>query len=74
MAKKSAVNASANVRSAISLMSAPAANALAEPVMMIAPMSGSSSSSVAALVTSFITWLLSAFSAWGRFSVIMPTR
>ncbi|COX90142.1 Uncharacterised protein [Mycobacterium tuberculosis] len=55
-------------------MSAPAANALAEPVMMIAPMSGSSSSSVAALVTSFITWLLSAFSAWGRFSVIMPTR
>ncbi|CFR82467.1 Uncharacterised protein [Mycobacterium tuberculosis] len=74
VAKKSAVNASANVRSAISLMSAPAANALAEPVMMIAPMSGSSSSSVAALVTSFITWLLSAFSAWGRFSVIMPTR
>ena len=55
-------------------MSAPAANAFSEPVMMIAPMSGSLSSSAAAVVTSAITWLLSALSAFGRFSVIVPTR
>ncbi len=73
-AKKSAPKASANVSPAISLMSAPAANALAEPVMMIAPMPGSSSKSAAALVTSFITWVFSALRAFGRFSVMMPTR
>lgn len=55
-------------------MSAPAANALADPVMMIAPMPGSASKSVAAVVTSFITWVLSALSALGRFRVMMPTR
>jgi hypothetical protein len=55
-------------------MSAPAANAFAEPVMMIAPIPGSLSNSVAALVTSIITWLLSALRALGRFSVMIPTR
>ncbi|CNJ08950.1 Uncharacterised protein [Mycobacterium tuberculosis] len=54
-AKKSASKASAKLSSDISLMSAPAAKARAEPVMMIAPMPGSLSSSVAALVTSFIS-------------------
>lgn len=67
-------NALAKVRPAISLMSAPAANALAEPVMMIAPMPGSLSNSIAALVTSFITWVFSALSAFGRFRVMVPTR
>ena len=55
-------------------MSAPAANAFAEPVMMIAPMPGSLSNSAAAVVTSSITWLLSALSAFGRFRVMVPTR
>ena len=55
-------------------MSAPAANAFSEPVMMIAPMPGSVSNSAAAVVTSSITWLLSALSAFGRLSVMMPTR
>ena len=55
-------------------MSAPAANALAEPVMMMAPMPESASNSAAAAVTSAITWLLRALSASGRFSVMVPTR
>ena len=73
-AKKSASNTSENDSEAISLMSAPAANALALPVTMMAPMPGSASNSAAAVVTSFITWVLSALSACGRFSVMMPTR
>ena len=73
-AKKSAAKTSANDSSAISLMSAPAANAFSLPVMMIAPIPGSLSNSAAAVVTSFITWLLSALSALGRFSVMVPTR
>ena len=73
-AKKSEENTSANDSSAISLMSAPAANAFSLPVMMIAPMPASLSNSAAAVVTSFITWLLSALSAFGRFSVMVPTR
>ena len=73
-AKKSEENTSANESSAISLMSAPAANAFSLPVMTIAPMPVSSSNSAAAVMTSFITWVLRAFSAFGRFSVIVPTR
>lgn len=55
-------------------MSAPAANALALPVMTIAPIPGSASNSAAAAVTSRITWLLRAFSAWGLFNVMVATR
>ena len=73
-AKKSAAKTSANDRFAISLMSAPAANAFSLPVRMIAPMPASSSSSAAAVVTSLITWVLSALRAFGRFSVMVATR
>ena len=55
-------------------MSAPAANAFADPVMMMAPMPGSASNSAAAVVTSTITSLLRALSASGRFNVMVPTR
>ena len=55
-------------------MSAPAANAFSLPVMTMAPIPGSLSNSAAAVVTSCITWLLSALSAFGRFSVMVPTR
>ena len=40
----------------------------------VAPMPGSLSNSAAAAVTSSITWPLSALSALGRFSVMVPTR
>ena len=73
-AKKSAANTSANDRPDISLMSAPAANAFSLPVITIAPIPGSLSNSAAAVVTSFITSVLSALSAFGRFNVMVPTR
>ncbi len=55
-------------------MSAPAANAFSEPVITRQPISGSRSNAVAAATTSFISVVLSAFSASGRLSVISPTR
>lgn len=55
--------ASTNSFSAISLMSAPAANALSLPVTMIAPMLSSASNAWAAPFSSSISGLQSALSA-----------
>ena len=62
------------VLDSISLMSAPAAKARSDPVTTIAPIASSSSKRVDASAMSCITWLLRAFSASGRFTVIQPTR
>lgn len=58
----------------ISLMSAPAANALADPVMTMHPQSGSRSSASVAATTSFITRRFSALSAFGRLRVSRAVR
>src|SRR5215813_9791840 len=60
--------------SAISLMSAPAANALSEPVMRMQPTSVSASKASTALRSSFLSVALSALSACGRLRRTMPTR
>lgn len=56
--------ASTNDFSAISLMSAPAANALSLPVTMIAPMFSSASNACAAPLSSSMSGLQSALSAY----------
>src|SRR6266849_407329 len=55
-------------------MSAPAAKALSLPATTIAPMPSSASNSASACPSSFISASLSAFSAFGRLRVIVPTR
>src|SRR6516225_5414145 len=60
--------------SAISLMSAPAANALSEPVMRMQPTSASASKASTALRSSSLSVTLSALSACGRLRRTMPTR
>src|SRR6266540_2835583 len=55
-------------------MSAPAAKALSPPAMTIAPIPSSASNFASASPSSFISASLSAFSAFGRLRVIMPTR
>ena len=58
----------------ISLMSAPAANALSLPVMTMQPMPSSASKVSRAAESSLITCALSALSALGRLSLTIPTR
>src|SRR6266550_521829 len=60
--------------SAISLMSAPAANALSEPVMRMQPTPASASKASTAPRSSSISVTLSAFKACGRLRRTMPTR
>ena len=72
-ANQSARYAVAKSRSAISLMSAPAAKAFSLPVMMIARTASSASKAVAASVMSVSTWRLSALRAFGRSIVIVAT-
>jgi hypothetical protein len=55
-------------------MSAPAAKAFSEPVMTMAPIPASASNSASTLFNSSRSCLFRAFSAWGRFSVMRPTR
>jgi len=50
-------------------MSAPAANAFSLPVITAQPCDGSASNAFIASSSSDRIWLLSALSAWGRFSV-----
>src|SRR5882757_1120048 len=59
---------------AISVMSAPAAKALADPVSTKQPTSGSASSGVSAASSSASSSLLSALSTSGRFRVTVTTR
>lgn len=73
-ANQSAAYISENSLVAISLMSAPAANALGEPESRIAPISGSVSSSCTAATTARIVASFSAFRAFGRFRRMWPTR
>src|SRR5579871_1717123 len=73
VAAKSPRNASVKVFSAISLMSAPAANALSEPVMTTQPTLSSASKASSACFSSPISALLRALSACGRLSRINPT-
>jgi hypothetical protein len=54
-------------------MSTPAANAFSLPVMTMQPMEGSASKASSARLTSLMSWVLSAFSECGRFSVMRPT-
>src|SRR5260221_12355723 len=61
-------------RPCISLMSAPAANALSLPVITRQPIVGSPSRSSSAWPSSTTSASQSALSAWGRSSVIRPTR
>src|SRR5439155_26616400 len=61
------------VLSGLSLMSAPAANALSLPVSTIAPIAGSASRSSNAAPISATRAAFSALSACGRFSVTTPT-
>ena len=58
----------------ISLMSAPAAKARSEPVMRMAPMLLSVSSSSTAVTISRRSWVFNALSAFGRLRVLIPTR
>src|SRR5262245_31154991 len=60
--------------STISLMSAPAANALSEPVMRMQLTPASASKASTAPRSSPISWTLSAFKACGRLRRTMPTR
>src|SRR6266480_2083091 len=60
--------------SAISLISAPAANALSEPVRRMQPTLASASHASTAPRSSFFSVALSAFSACGRLKRMMPTR
>lgn len=55
-------------------MSAPAANAFSLPVTTIAPISSSASNAFSAAPNSSINASFSALSAFGRLSVINPTR
>jgi hypothetical protein len=55
-------------------MSAPAANAFSEPVMTMHPMASSASNAAIACPSSELSAELSAFSACGRLSRMMPTR
>ncbi len=57
--------------SAISLMSAPAAKAFSEPVTTIARTRFEASISVSASPSSSSNWVFSAFSASGRFSLMV---
>ena len=57
----------------ISLMSAPAANAFSEPVMITQPILSSASKASSAAVMSSLTCAFSALSACGRFRRTMPT-
>jgi hypothetical protein len=57
----------------MSVMSAPAAKALSEPVMTIAPMFSSASKAPSALPSSSIRSSFRALSCFGRLSVIRPT-
>lgn len=66
---KDVVYASANVSGAISLMSAPAAKALAEPVSTIAAMEGDLSKLRRALLSSEMRGVERALRALGRLSV-----
>ena len=66
---KEVVYASENVRGAISLMSAPAANAFWEPVRTIAPIEGDLSKARSASLSSVIRGVERAFSALGRLRV-----
>ena len=59
--------------SAISLMSAPAAKALSEPVIRMQPMASSASNASIAAASSPISAELSALSACGRLRRMMPT-
>ena len=59
---------------AISLMSAPAAKALSEPVITMQPTLGSASKRSAAASNWSLSVAFSAFKAFGRFSWITPTR
>src|SRR5260221_9078872 len=61
-------------RPCISLMSAPAANALSLPVITRQPIVGSPSRSSSAWPSSTTSASQRALSAWGRSSVIRPTR
>src|SRR2546425_11358477 len=55
-------------------MSAPAANAFSLPVMTMAPMPSFASNVCSAAPSSCMSWGLSAFSCFGRLSVMTPTR
>src|SRR5690606_26081051 len=72
--KKSSMNTPGYCRSTICLMSAPAANALLDPVSTTQPIFRSFSNWSSAWFSSSSTWVFRAFSAWGRFRVIRPTR
>src|SRR6516165_1903427 len=74
VAAKSARKTSVNPLPAISLISAPAAKALSEPVMMMQPTLLSASNASMARASSRINALLRALSACGRLSLIRPTR
>src|SRR5258707_12586763 len=52
----------------------PAAKALSPPAKAIAPMASAAANSASACPSSFISASLSAFSAFGRLRVIVPTR
>ena len=71
--KKFCLYISTNVLSAISLMSAPAANALSDPIRMMQRTLSDASASSTAEDNSSNSWELSAFKASGRFSVINAT-
>jgi len=59
---------------AMAAMSAPAAKALALPVITMQPMVSSASKRCSTSPSSFINASFKAFSALGRFRVIQPTR
>ena len=71
---KSPMKTSTADLSDISLMSAPAANALSEPVSRMQPMPASASNSAMARASSALSAELSALSACGRLRRMMPTR
>uniref|UniRef100_A0A2M4DGC9 Uncharacterized protein n=1 Tax=Anopheles darlingi TaxID=43151 RepID=A0A2M4DGC9_ANODA len=73
LARKSVLMHLAYVFGCISLMSAPAANAFSLPVITIAPIESSASYRSSASLISATSPLHSAFSAFGRFSVIRAT-
>ncbi len=54
-------------------MSTPAAKALSLPVMTMQPIAGSASKTLSARFNSLMSWVLRAFSACGRLSVMSPT-
>ena len=71
---KSSIMVAGKRRPFISLMSAPAANALSDPVSTIAAICGSASNASNWAPSSVMSWSHSAFSAAGRYSLISPTR